>query len=99
MNDIPDLARAPHRSQCELAIYHLAMGRPMRGQEADRQRGGGGVIIPLVKTRRRLNGKIINYLLKKLALSILSLVCFSHNRDWSVTSDLGLRPRSHCPAS
>ena len=28
MNDIPDLARAPHRSQCELAIYHLARAGP-----------------------------------------------------------------------
>ena len=28
MNDIPDLARARHRSQCELAIYHLARAGP-----------------------------------------------------------------------
>ena len=70
----------------------------MRGQEADRQRGGGGVIIPLVKTRRRLNGKIINYLLKKLVLSILSSACFSRSRDSIVTSGPRLRPRSR-PAS
>ena len=42
MNDIPDLARAPRRSQCELAIYHLARAGPCGarrlGGQAERRR-------------------------------------------------------------